>query len=110
MVDALQELPKNARRQGRLCYPAALGSAVAGTAADAAGTSGAAALSAGCQVCCSSDSRQRFLSVGRRSKTSLRWAHGSCPLSLAEAIRLGITAARSAACREPTKSQLLRLC
>lgn len=61
-------------------------------------------------LCGSSGSRSRCLSVGRRSKTSFRYAHGSCPFSLADSIRLMTTAARSPACCEPTNSQFLRLC
>ena len=57
------------RRRWRLCYWSALCATLAGTVADAPG---AASLSAGRQLCGSSSSRSRFLSVGRRSNTSLR--------------------------------------
>jgi hypothetical protein len=86
----------------------ALDPAIAGTAKAAIGAAGASALPAERQLCGSSESKSRFFSVGRRSKTSFRYAHGSCPLSLADSIRLSITPDRSPACWEPTNNQFLR--
>ncbi len=44
--------------------------------------------------------------VGRRSRTSLRYAHGSCPLSFVDWIKLMMAAARWPARSEPANSQL----
>ena len=43
--------------------------------------------------------------VGRRVRTSFKYAYGSCPLSLADCIKLMIVAERWPASNEPANSQ-----
>jgi len=64
----------------------------------------------GCQRCGSNSSIRLFMCVGSRVSTSLRYAHGSCPLSLADCTRLITTAARWPASSLPANSQAFRSC
>ena len=69
---------------------------------------GRGAQPAGIQRCGSNSSMSRALCVGSRVSTSLRYAYGSCPLSLADWIRLMMAAARLPARRLPANSQFFR--